>query len=269
MELKNIKPKDRTDAQQKEIKRIQQQLRRDNENEENRGHKNLENKERMALKRSMLSPEGKRKAKCTDKERKASSRAKQSPKEKNQANSKNKKNMAENRAAQSTEEKIRVQSQNTERKAASRAKQSPEEKDQVNCKNKKNMAENRAAQSTEEKRKNNEKDRMRKARQKTSICYKEGNKSIEILQGSYGIAELKDTPDCIGNMDWTCQDCGALKFEKETASTCCNNGKVVLDQFAQPPTDIDSLWRANTVQGRMILINNYIQQHSLNIQLQL
>ena len=56
--------------------------------------------------------------------------------------------------------------------------------------------------------------------------------------------------DDIGKMDNACQHCGLLKFLKETASTCCNNGKVDLLTLPQPPDQINELWREDTAEGR-------------------
>ena len=69
---------------------------------------------------------------------------------------------------------------------------------------------------------------LRKNR-KTGVEKKEALLTDEIIDGSHQVADLKDTVDTIGKMDSVCQFCGALKFKKETGSTCCNNGKVSLD----------------------------------------
>ena len=91
--------------------------------------------------------------------------------------------------------------------------------------------------------------RLRQSRQK--VQKKEGLRSEEIMEGSHLVPDLKDTPDSIGNMDIVCDNCGALKFRKETGSTCCSNGKVYLDPLPQPPDQIRKLWHEDTPEGRL------------------
>ena len=85
-------------------------------------------------------------------------------------------------------------------------------------------------------------DRVRKIQQrkhnKSKVQFKEALKSDEILQGTYEVVDLKDSQDTIGDMEHMCQYCGALKFKKETSSTCCGNGKVILPRFPTPPKQI-------------------------------
>ena len=93
----------------------------------------------------------------------------------------------------------------------------------------------RADQSMEQREAANDKNRkaMRGARvnQKTRVEKKEALRTLEILHGTHEVKDLKDTADSIGSMDKVCEDCGALKFKKETGTTCCNTGKVKLPGF--------------------------------------
>ena len=71
-------------------------------------------------------------------------------------------------------------------------------------------------------------------------------------------------------MNAICQQCGALKFAKESASTCCCNGKVLLDSFPLPPGEINKLWHGNTAEGRLFReharsINNAVCLASLKV----
>ena len=91
--------------------------------------------------------------------------------------------------------------------------------------------------------------RLRQSRQK--VQKNEGLRSEEIMEGTHLVPDLKDTPDTIGKMEVVCNFCGALKFEKETGSTCCSNGKVYLDPLPQPPEQIRKLWHDNTPEGRL------------------
>ena len=68
--------------------------------------------------------------------------------------------------------------------------------------------------------------------------------------------DLKDTDDSIGEMATVCQYCNAYKFKNETASTCCNNGKVILEKLPQPPEQINKLWHDNTPEGKLFRQNS-------------
>ena len=108
-------------------------------------------------------------------------------------------------------------------------------------------------------------------KEKTGLCVNEALNSQQILNGSYTVPELKDTNDNIGKMDKECQYCQALKFKNESSTTCCSNGKVMLERFPKPPTKIDKLWRKNDVQGRVFRenarsINNAVCLASLQVQ---
>ena len=139
---------------------------------------------------------------------------------------------------------------NKKRMANNRAKQSLEEKLEKNEKEKKRMAENRAKQSVDKKKEKNEKNKKRMAdkwaSQQTAVYYKEALRSKEIMEGCHVVKDLSNSEDSIGRMEFECQHCSAKKFKKETPTTCCNNGKVLLDPFPQPPPKLNNIWHANT-----------------------
>ena len=67
-----------------------------------------------------------------------------------------------------------------------------------------------------------------------------------------------------------CEQCGALKFKKETGTTCCNNGKVNLPVFPLPPDEINRLWHDQTTKGKLFRqnarhINNAVCLSSVQI----
>ena len=81
---------------------------------------------------------------------------------------------------------------------------------------------------------------------------------------------LQDSIDSIGGMDINCQYCKAFKFAGETGSTCCCNGKVLLEEFPLPPEEINALWHMNTAEGRLFReharpINNAVCLASLKV----
>ena len=185
-------------------------------------------------------------------------------------NEKDKQRIAAKRDAHSAEEKRKLQSEDRERKAAKKDSQSADERRTLNSKECKRKAAKRDSQSYEEKQKAKQGDCKRKAKQRTSVCYKEALNNKEILEGSFAVPTLRNSNDTIGEMDVPCQYCGALKFAKETASTCCSNGKVNLDPFPLPPDEINKLWHAETTEGRLFrensrAINNAVCLTSLQV----
>ena len=191
--------------------------------------------------------------------------------------------MAAKRVAQSIERRQDENLQDKKRKAIKRAGQSKEEKIKENYQDKIRKATKRAGQSIEEKNKENDLDKKRKSAKnkknmaqkrqnaKSGVSPKEALKSKEIMDGSHTVLDIRDTNDDIGKMVTKCQDCQAYKFEKESPTTCCNSGKVVLERFPKPPQDINKLWHNNTIKGRVFRenarsINNAVCLSSLKVQ---
>ena len=111
---------------------------------------------------------------------------------------------------------------------------------------------------------------MTRTSQRTSAQYKEALKTKEISEGTYRVQDLQDTLDSIGEMDVDCQDCGAMKFRKETSSSCCCNGKVYLEPFPEPPQEINDLWHKDTAEARLFReharpINNAVCLTSIKV----
>ena len=98
-----------------------------------------------------------------------------------------------------------------------------------------------------------------------------GSKRFRVLNIKCNkVLDLKDSPDSIGEMDVVCQFCKALKFKKETPSSCCCSGKVLLESFPKPPPEINELWHDNTAEGRLLRenarsINNAVCLTSIKI----
>ena len=155
----------------------------------------------------------------------------------------------------SGEKKTEEKAKDKQRKATQRGNQSEEKKRKENSKDQHRMATKRAEQTEYKRQEANAKARQRTARQRTKVGRKEALRSQEIMDGSHHVLDLKDTDDSIGEMSTICQYCSALKFKKETASTCCNNGKVILDKLPQPPEQINKLWHEDTPEGRLFRQN--------------
>ena len=106
----------------------------------------------------------------------------------------------------------------------------------------------------------------------TNISLKDGLRTHELFSGTFSVAELSTTEDSIGYMDTECQYCGALKFRKETSTTCCSGGKILLELFPRPPDDLLNLWTGKDGKSRMFrensrMINNAVCLSSLKVNL--
>ena len=153
--------------------------------------------------------------------------------------------MRKKRAAMSEEEKEEDRRKNAESKRQKKGQMSEEEKEEKRRKDAERKRFERGQKSAEEKAKQKSKDVQRKAKTKSHIKPKDGLRSQEVLQGILHVSKLEDSMDSIGEMTWKCEYCGALKFKKETPSSCCSNGKVLLEPFPTPPSKIQALWTGN------------------------
>ena len=170
------------------------------------------------------------------------------------------------KASMSAEERF-LMGEQRKQKAADRTE---EEKESNREKNKERMKKKRSEMTDEQRAEAKRKDALRKTLSKTNIKPKDGMKSQEILQGLYHVSKLEDSKDSIGEMNHECSHCGALKFLKETPSSCCSNGKVVLDPFPRPPAKIHELWKENDEKGCLFkkhsrTINNAVCLTSLEV----
>ena len=57
-------------------------------------------------------------------------------------------------------------------------------------------------------------------------------------------------------MDTVCLHCCALKWKGEPSSTCCNNGKVLMDKFSDPPKYLEKFWKDKTPKARLFRENS-------------
>ena len=169
--------------------------------------------------------------------------------------------------------KLRKQKQN-ERAARSRAKKSETQKQQTKQKNAMAKANKRANRSTEqvEQDRRDLRERMTKLRKpnQTKVGVKDGLRSKEILEGKFEVPLLETTADAIGKMDIVCQYCGALKYVKETSTSCCSGGKVLPTPFPKPPDQLMELWTGNDAKARIFRensrhINNAVCLSSLQV----
>ena len=104
----------------------------------------------------------------------------------------------------------------------------------------------------------------------TKVGFKDGQRSKEILLGKFEVQPLEMTLDAIGKMDVVCEHCGALKYARETSTTCCSGGKVLPIPFPRPPEGLMKLWTENDPKSRIFRensrhINNAVCLSSLKV----
>ena len=200
-------------------------------------------------------PPLKRSRALTPAERMARSRKAQSAEKKEETKAKDRAAKAKANQNQSVEKRAAYNTRNAAALAKAQADQSAEQREAYNTRKAAAMAKLRADQSAEKRDVSNSRNAaaMAKARtkMKTSLKQKEALRSQEILQGKHKVLDLNNTEDAIGKMDNICEECDALKFRKETGSTCCNNGKVQIPTFPKPPKEINKLWHDQTSKGRL------------------
>ena len=215
--------------------------------------------ERAAKYRANRSAKKKEEDMETQKAAMAKVRQEQTTKKRQATNAKQKAAMIKLRKEQTAEEREAVK----DKQKVARQQQTAEEKEAAKKTQRAAMAILRQNQTVEEREatKATQKKAMKTLRKncRAGVENKEALLTDEIISGSHHVPDLKDTIDTIGKMDIVCQFCGALKFKKETGSTCCSNGKVHLDPLPQPPEQINKLWHEDTPEGRLF------RQHARSI----
>ena len=143
-----------------------------------------------------------------------------------------------------------------EANAIKRKRETTEETESRNKKKKEGAANKRSQETKDETESRNKKDRLAKskkrllAKSKPASMYAARN-AKKVLYGEQIVPELKDSKENIGSMKIPCDKCGALKWKNETSTVCCNNGKVNLPAFPNPPQYLRQLWTADTAEARL------------------
>ena len=75
----------------------------------------------------------------------------------------------------------------------------------------------------------------------------------------------------IGNRTELCGRCNALKWPAELFSSCCNNGKIILDLIPEPPPTLKQLWENDTRKAKIFrqhsrILNNCLALASQKVQ---
>ena len=107
---------------------------------------------------------------------------------------------------------------------------------------------------------------------KSKVTLKDGLRNQEVLCGTFPVQKLENSFDSIGKMDIKCQECGALKFKRETPGFCCSDGKVKIKPFPRPPEDLAKLWFNKGRTGNILKkfsreLNNALALSSIKVSL--
>ena len=212
--------------------------------------------EKKRLQRASKTVEEKEEERQKNAARNAKKRAMETDEQKEEERVKNQTRLAKKRTMQTEEQKEEERNKNCLRIEKLREVQTEEQKHEERTKNCIRIERLREAQTEEQKEEERKRNFIRQSKARTKVEHKEALRSQEILDGSFVVKDLKETDDTIGMMDNACNHCGALKFKRETGSSCCGNGKVSLTPFPRPPEQIEKLWHGDTQEGRLF------RQHS-------
>ena len=94
-----------------------------------------------------------------------------------------------------------------------------------------------------------------RSRRQTTVNLKDAARNKYILDGVIEVQELHETKDNIGTMTEVCEHCGALRFPWETPSSCCGDGKVVLDPFPPLPQPLIELFTGQSEDSQIFRKN--------------
>ena len=256
-ELKKIKNKDRT-KEQNELYKV---LMKEQRTEKDRQRKAAVRRNYTADERNKINEKRRKKqvtlpVKKKEAMRIAKFRRNQSAEKKEEEYEKNRKRTAKIQESYTPEKRTEEILRRKGKIAEIRRKHTLDEKAIENEKQRKRMRALRDNRSKEKEKEAREKNTNIKRRCRTVVEYMEGLKSNEILKGVYKVFDIENTQDSIGKMDAICKFCRALQFKRETSSSCCNNGKVILEGFPKPPDPLNNLWFADTVEGRLFRENS-------------
>ena len=207
---------------------------------------------RLAKERSR---KAKRQAQSTDADRqreakrRAKARANETPEQTEHRRTQDAAHRAEVRANETPEQTAARNAQNAANMAEARANETPEQTEQRRTQHAAHMANVRANETPEQTAARNDEDAERKriirAESKSHVDFQDAMKTVEILNGTFIVRPLHDTDDNIGSMTEECPHCKALKFPRETPSSCCQGGKVALTPYPRPPEALQRLWLGN------------------------
>ena len=239
---KNLKDTEVNDMNQKEEKvKLRQERNKENMRKSRANKTNDEvneatekDKVRQMKTRSMKSDEDTNTIKEKDNARKKRVKENKSEKDLEEQNNKDKERMKKTRAMKSDEENNTMREKDNASKK--RVKENKSEKDlkEQNNKDKERKKQAEGKKSAEELKvkKKAEKETKKKYRAEHLPISKYLARNAQmVLNAEQIVPELVATANNIGKMNIRCAHCKAFKWKDETPSTCCNNGKISLDDF--------------------------------------
>ena len=182
-------------------------------------------------------------------------RAKEKTEDKQKRREKDKNHKASVRLNEDVEESLRRKEKDKNQKVSVRAREAPSESVKRREKNMNRMSRKRMHEEEEETIERREKDKQSK-RNRIQDSYYLARHVHQVLAGEQIVPDLTNTDETIGRMDTICDYCKALKFKNETASLCCNTGKVDLSAFPPPPQLIQNLLTEHTTEAKLFRENS-------------
>ena len=213
-------------------------------------------KENSYKSRLLETPAERLKRNMKETEAKAKSRKSETYSEKMKLNNLNKESMKKLSKLETPVEKLNRNLRVKESTSKARDLETPQDKLNRNLKDKESTSKARGLETPQDKFNRNLKVKEStlksrvNARAMPSNMY-EGRNAQKVLHGEQFVPDLEHSKDRIGNMNIECSECGALKWKTETATLCCNNGKVKLKPFPDPPVYLKQLWTADTIEARL------------------
>ena len=149
---------------------------------------------------------------------------------------------------------MKRKSENTKVQSTKRAKETSSEKSERNEAKSKAEAMQRVTETKEEAAKRKQQRAIQRERKIPKSNYDARN-AQKVLLGEQIVPELLTTKDSIGDMNIVCEFCNARKWKGESATLCCNSGKVILPLFPAPPDLLKELLTNNTEEAKLFRKN--------------
>ena len=256
--LRGKRPTDMTKDEKKEYNNFRAKQSRSRQDSKQTVERKERNREVKATKRSQESEaEGKLR-----RQNAAESKAMRQVQETEEEGKLRRQTAAESKArkqAQETEADGEIRRQkHAESQARKRSRETTPEASERNIKDKQYKANTKSKESVIEKEKRIKKEAALKKLKRSQHIPKSqfaARNALKVLSGEQIVPELKDSENKLGSMNVICDHCKARKWKSETASLCCNGGKIKLDLFPDPPQIIKNLLTTNSPEANLFKEN--------------
>ena len=275
--LRGKRPKEMNPDEKKIYNNIRRKFSRLNECPKTADDRKQKDAEAKSTFRATENEEEKVKKKSKNTEARSSKRAKETLLEraerneaKRRANAKKKETETDKERAERNEARRKAYAKKKETETDKEKADKKETKRKENAKIKETQTDEERAERNEAKRKANAKKRetetdeeaARRKQQRAIQREQKIPKSLydarngqKVLLGEQIVPELLSTKDSIGDMNIVCEFCNARKWKGESATLCCNSGKVILPVFPAPPDLLKELLTDNTEEAKLFRKN--------------